>query len=84
MFQPVNTNPPSSVSYFATRRRRCFMWRGSKCDHDEVLRPYDRPEVVQAIRDIKTTYVIWEVPQEQKSSFGTGVPVSGFRHRPSQ
>jgi hypothetical protein len=44
MFQTVYTNPPSSAWYFATRLHRCFMWRGSNRDHEEVPRPYDRPE----------------------------------------
>ena len=50
MFQTVYTNPPSSAWYFATRLHRCFMWRGSNRDHEEVPRPYNRPEVVQSIR----------------------------------
>ncbi len=79
MFQSVYTNPPSSASYFVTRRHRCFMWRGSNRDHEEVPRPYDRPEVVQTIRDIQTVYGSWETPHAQKSSFGAGVPTSGFR-----
>jgi hypothetical protein len=54
------------------------MWRGSKRDHEEGPRPYDRPEVVQVIRDIQTTYGSWQTPHAQQPSFGEGVPVSGF------
>ncbi len=36
MLQSVYTICPSSASYFATCRHRCFMWRGSKRDHEEV------------------------------------------------
>ncbi len=79
MFQTVYTNPPSSAWYFATRLHRCFMWRGSNRDHEEVPRPYNRPEVVQSIRDIQTVYDSWQVPHAQQPSFGTGVPVSGLR-----
>jgi hypothetical protein len=54
------------------------MWWESKGDHEEGPRPYDRPEVVQTIRDIQTVYDSWEVPHTLKPSFGAGVPVSGF------
>jgi hypothetical protein len=55
------------------------MWRGSKRDREEGPRPYDRPEVVQSIRDMQTVYGSWKVPHTLQPSFGTGVPTSGFR-----
>jgi hypothetical protein len=54
------------------------MWRGSKRDHEEGPRSYDRPEVVQAIKDMQTAYGSWQPPHVLQPSFGTGVPVSGF------
>ncbi len=79
MLQPVYTNPVSSVSYCATRRHRYFMCRGWKRDREEGPRPYDRPEVVQTIRDMQTAYGSWKAPHALQPSFGGGVPASGFR-----
>ena len=51
MFHPVYTNPPSSVSYFATREHRCFTWRVSMRYDAGVAGPYVRPEVLQSMMD---------------------------------
>ena len=61
MFQPVYTSPPSSASYFATRLRRCFMDRVWKHDDEEVPGPYDRPEMVQTMRDMKTVELLFRM-----------------------
>lgn len=71
MFQPVYSRPPSSASYFATRRRRCFMERGWIPDDDE--------EVDEAMREMETAYPSWQTPDAQQPSFGVGVPAAGFR-----